>query len=85
MCCVCAGVCSHIGNHGYCYAHDPARQVILPYTPPPAFPTPGFGGGFIATPSMSDIEGLRAEIARLTKIVERLAEAAGVDVETLTL
>jgi hypothetical protein len=33
---------------------------------------------------MSDIEGLRAEIARLTKIVERLAEAAGVDVETLT-
>lgn len=81
MCCVCAGVCSHIGSHGYCYAHDPARQTFFPYPAPPA-PAPGFGG-FIANPSMSDIEGLRTEIARLTKIVERLAEAAGVDVEGL--
>ena len=61
-----------------------ARRVMLPYTPPIPLPEPGFGG-FIATPSMSDIEGLRAEIARLTKIVERLAEASGVDVEGLDL
>lgn len=23
MCCVCAGMCSHVGPHAYCWAHSP--------------------------------------------------------------
>lgn len=74
MCCVCAGVCSHIGNHGYCYAHDPARQQLMP---PAYFPylepsKPWVGGGFITTPSMGDIDALQKQIIELRQQIAEL-------------
>lgn len=79
MCCVCAGVCSHTGPHAYCYSHDPARQVLIPYTPPAPLNQPFVGGGFIATPSMADIANLQRQIDELRALIGA-AEPDGVDV-----
>lgn len=38
MCCVCAGSCSHVGNHSYCSAHDMSYAA----SPPPIGEWPVF-------------------------------------------
>jgi hypothetical protein len=33
MCCVCAGLCSHVGNHSYCAAHGGTEQPAMTVQP----------------------------------------------------
>ena len=59
MCCICAGSCNHIGNHGYCEAHG-GKSGGLSWTSPntQVFPPLFVDKAALLTKLRDEVEGL---------------------------